>query len=145
MFTRNLSQKLKIKKRKIKSNMSTLTYSVVTNNKLTDKGLFKSPELVIHSKEGDFNILGINSLNLKFNKKGRGKGTSLVVNITVPGIIDGEPAVSNETFNLPEDLALVLKASDFWKNHGINLTRPSKKTEPTSIIAKETVGVVSAP
>ena len=133
--------------------MTTMSYSITSTSELTDKKLPKTPKLTIHTEDGDFPIMGINSLNFKYAKKGRGKGNFLTINITVPGVVDGEPSLSNENFVLPRDFSLVLKASDFWKNHGINLTRPTETTEttetteaaPEGIVANTAVGAVTAP
>lgn len=109
----------------------TMNYTLETN---VDS--LKVPTVIIHQEgKDDIVVQGINSLNLKFSKKGRGKGTTLVVNITVPGFIDGEPVVKGTNFNLPEDLDLVIKATKFWEDHGINLTRETSVTPPKKIIA----------
>jgi len=115
----------------------------------TNEDPLKTPTLIVHTEgQDDLVVKGINSLNLKFSKKGRGKGTNLIVNITVPGFIDGEPCVKAENFSLPQDLKLVTKATKFWEDHGINLTRETKtNVSPTNtkkiIATKEVTEVVT--
>lgn len=109
----------------------TTTFTIVTDNE-------GNANLIANTKDGDVQVKGASKITLTYSNKGRAKGTKIGVTMLTPIVKSGISAMRSETFELPKELDKVLKLSEFWDNHAIQVTEEEESARKASKKAKKT-------